>query len=246
MSTNNSVGAHDPAKKVCALVVDDDATLRELLRISLERSGYEVLLAFNGVEALKVFDQHEVQLVLLDVLMPEMDGFATCTALRQRSNVPIIMLTALNRPDDIVQGLRLGADDYITKPFTFREVEVRLHAVLRRVNWLTERKQPPRLTVGEIVLNEEPREVTVRGEHIHLTSIEFHILRYLMSRPDRSVSKAELFSNVWGGELYGATNLVEVAVHRLREKIERDPAVPRHLLTVRGVGYKFSSNKNTK
>jgi DNA-binding response OmpR family regulator len=229
------------ANSVSVLVVDDEEPLRNLLQISLQRQGYNVSVARNGREALEVVASRKIDLVLLDIMMPEMDGFTACTELRKRSDIPIVMLTALNRPDDIVHGFNLGADDYITKPFTFREVEVRLQAILRRVYWSQERLDPSILTANEIVLNDDKHEVSVRGEIVHLTPIEYQLLRYLMTSPDRPISKDLLFQHVWGYDLIGGTNLVEVAMRRLREKIETDPSQPVYLLTVRGAGYKFNS-----
>lgn len=227
------------------LVVDDEEPLRNLLRTSLLRAGYRVQVAKNGYEALEIFAQDQIDLVLLDVMMPEMDGFTTCTELRKRSDVPVVMLTALNRPDDIIYGFGLGADDYVTKPFTFREVEVRLQAIMRRLAWISERPASRLLTYGDLVVNDELHEVSLRGEPVHLTPIEYQLLRYLMETPDRPVTKYDLFKNVWGYEMAGGTNLVEVAMRRLREKIELDPSNPTYLLTVRGAGYKFSSQHDT-
>jgi DNA-binding response OmpR family regulator len=226
---------------VSVLVVDDEEPLRNLLQISLQRQGYHVSVARNGREAIEFITSRKIDLVLLDIMMPEMDGFTACTELRKRSDIPIVMLTALNRPDDIVHGFNLGADDYITKPFTFREVEVRLQAILRRVYWSQEQLDPSILSAKEIVLNDDKHEVQVRGEIVHLTPIEYQLLRYLMTSPDRPISKDLLFQHVWGYDLVGGTNLVEVAMRRLREKIETDPSQPVYLLTVRGAGYKFNS-----
>lgn len=231
-----------PAQNISILVVDDEEPLRNLLQISLQKRGYNVFVARNGREALEVVTARKIDLVLLDIMMPELDGFATCTELRKRSDIPIVMLTALNRPDDIVHGFNLGADDYITKPFTFREVEVRLQAILRRVYWSQERAEPSVLTANEIVLNDDTHEVSVRGDIVHLTPIEYQLLRYLMTTPDRPISKDTLFQHVWGYDMAGGTNLVEVAMRRLREKIEKDPSQPVYLLTVRGAGYKFNSD----
>jgi len=192
---------------------------------------------------LDVVASRKIDLVLLDIMMPEMDGFTACAELRKRTDIPVVMLTALNRPDDIVHGFNLGADDYITKPFTFREVEVRLQAILRRVYWSQERPDPSILVGNEIVLDDERHEVVVRGEPVHLTPIEYQLLRFLMTQPNRPVSKDMLFQQVWGYDLVGGTNLVEVAVRRLREKIERDPSQPVYLLTVRGAGYKFNTER---
>ena len=241
MTRPNMLQSMVPANSVSILVVDDEEPLRNLLQISLQRQNYHVSVARNGREALEVVASRKIDLVLLDIMMPEMDGFATCTELRKRSDIPIVMLTALNRPDDIVHGFNLGADDYITKPFTFREVEVRLQAILRRVNWSQERVEPSVLTANEIVLNDDTHEVVVRGENVHLTPMEYQLLRYLMTSPDRPISKDTLFQHVWGYDMVGGTNLVEVAMRRLREKIEKDPSEPVYLLTVRGAGYKFNS-----
>jgi DNA-binding response OmpR family regulator len=228
-------------KETHVLVVDDEEPLRNLLRISLQKAGYSVYTAGNGKEAMEVFKQVPIDLVLLDILMPDMDGYGLCSELRQRSDVPIIMLSALNRPDDVVYGFSLGADDYIAKPFQFREVEVRIQAILRRVAWLKERPDFNIIAYNDIVLDNEAHEVRVRGELVHLTPIEFQLLRYLMKMPDKPVSKNELFQSVWGYDLVGDTNLVEVAIRRLREKIEEKPSDPTYLLTVRGTGYKFNT-----
>jgi len=231
-------------KDIQVLVVDDEEGLRNLLRASLVKAGYKVTLASNGQEALDLFSRYDFSLVLLDVMMPGMDGFATCVELRKRSNVPVVMLTALNRPDDIVHGFGLGADDYITKPFTFREVEARLQAIMRRMSWMESQLDLQVLAFHDIVLNDEIHEVRVRGDIVHLTPIEYQLLRYLMSMPDKPVSKQDLFRNVWGYDMAGGTNLVEVAVRRLREKIEKDASSPEYLLTVRGAGYKFNTRRD--
>jgi len=228
-----------PENECHILIVDDEDQLRNLLCISLQKNGYQLYEASNGLEALNLFEQCHIDLVLLDIMMPELDGFDTCIELRKISDVPIIMLSALNRPDDIVHGFDLGADDYITKPFTFREVSVRIQAILRRIAWINERPEFRVLSHNDIVLNDEIHEVTVRGEVVHLTPIEYDLLHHLMSSPDRPVSKNELFKNVWGYDLAGGTNLVEVAIRRLREKIEVNPSRPVYLVTVRSAGYKF-------
>lgn len=241
MTTPTLLQSNTEANNLCILVVDDEEPLRNLLQISLQKQGYQVAVARNGREALEIVSTRKIDLVLLDIMMPEMDGFATCAELRRRSDVPIVMLTALNRPDDIVQGFNLGADDYITKPFTFREVEVRLMAILRRIYWNHERSEPQLLVANEIVLDDAKHEVKVLGETVHLTPIEYQLLRYLMASPDRPISKDLLFQQVWGYDPAGGTNLVEVAMRRLREKIEKDPSQPVYLVTVRGAGYKFNT-----
>ena len=208
------------------LVVDDDQPLRNILKVSLERSGYIVTTASNGREAVEQFKRNPVDLVLMDVMMPVLDGLGACAELRQLTDVPIVMLTALNRPNDIVKGFDLGADDYIAKPFTFREVEMRLLAILRRVSWINDGPTFSVIAAGDIVLNDDEHHVTVRGETVHLTPIEYQLLHHLMGVPNQPVSKDELFKRVWGYNLAGGTNLVEVAIRRLREKIEADPSPP--------------------
>ncbi len=228
-------------REVRILVVDDEEPLRDLLCISLQKAGYKVVVARDGQEALDLFGRTQIDLVLLDIMMPGMDGFQVCAELRKRSDVPVVMLTALNRPDDIVHGFNLGADDYISKPFTFREVEVRIQAILRRIAWINEPPEFQIISYNGIMLNDELHEVKVRGDLVHLTPTEYQLLRHLMSLPDRPVSKEDLFQTVWGYDLAGGTNLVEVAVRRLREKIEANPSQPLYLITVRGAGYKFNT-----
>ncbi len=228
-----------PQRPPHILVVEDEKFLRNLLMVSLERAGYQVTAVATGPDALKVFRPDHFDLVLLDIMMPEMDGFTVCTELRKRSDVPIVMLTALNGVDDIVKGFELGADDFVTKPFTFKELYARLQAILRRVRWANQQFSHQILDFGEILLNDMERTVLVRDEEVHLTPIEYQLLRYLMRNPNRPISKDELFREVWGYEFTGGTNLVEVAMRRLREKVERNPSAPELLVTVRGVGYKF-------
>lgn len=228
-------------REIRILVVEDEEPLCELLYVSLQKSGYIVTTASDGKEALNLFNEQPFDLILVDVMVPELDGFTLCAELRQRSDVPVVMLSALNRPDDIVYGFSVGADDYICKPFTFREIEVRIQAILRRVNWSTEQTETRVMAFDEIVLNDELHQVKVRNKLVHLTPTEYQLLRHLMSVPDRPVSKNELFQKVWGYDLAGGTNLVEVAVRRLREKIEQKPSEPVYLVTVRGAGYKFNT-----
>ncbi|MEM7128103.1 MAG: response regulator transcription factor [Chloroflexota bacterium] len=228
------------------LIVDDEAPLLNLLQASFQRSGYSVVTASNGTEALEIFHSQQIDLVLLDVIMPDVDGFSVCQEMRSRSDVPIVILSAMNRPDDIVHGFDMGADDYIPKPFTFREVEVRLQAILRRLSWIEEKPTFRVIAFGDITLNDDDHIVTVRGETVDLTPIEYQLLHNLMMSPDRPVSKIDLFKSVWGYDEAGGTNLVEVAVRRLREKIEYDPSKPSYLVTVRGVGYKFDANHHLR
>jgi DNA-binding response OmpR family regulator len=240
MSNPSVINMHK-RKQPCILVVEDEDFLRSLLQISLEKEGYRVLTASDGLQALNIFAEETVDLILLDILMPNMDGFEVCDRVRKRSDVPIVMLTALNSPDDTVEGFELGADDFISKPFTFKEVHARLQAILRRIQWAREQPSFVIMTRGDITLNDEEHAVSVRGAEVHLTPIEYQLLHFLMSNPNRPISKEVLFKEVWGYDFTGGTNLVEVAMRRLREKIEQVPSSPEYLITVRGAGYKFST-----
>lgn len=238
---NNLPSHNKKRRQPRILVVEDEEFLRSLLQVSLEKEGFLVWTAADGLKAMDLFATETFDLILLDVLMPNMDGFEVCTEIRKRSDVPIVMLTALNSPDDTVEGFELGADDFISKPFTFREVHARLQAILRRIQWTREQPSLTIINYGDITLNDEEHVVTVRGEPVHLTPIEYQLLHFLMSNPNRPISKEVLFKEVWGYDFTGGTNLVEVAMRRLREKIELDPSIPQYLITVRGAGYKFAT-----
>ena len=219
----------------CVLVVDDEKVIRNLLQLSLQRMGYQVITATDGPEALSLFETQHFDLVLLDILMPGMDGFHVCRAIRKLSDVPIVMLTALNRPDDIVLGLELGADTYITKPFTFKEVEARIRAILRRATGRTESEFVQVLEHGDVKLDSDLRAVTVDGALVELTRTEYRLLHNLMTNADRPLSKDRLLETVWGYEATDTnSNIVELAIRRLRKKLEDDPSNPRRLVTVRG------------
>jgi DNA-binding response OmpR family regulator len=241
---NQTIGPYfDPLahQKVHVLVVDDEKMIRSLLKMSLQRMGYEVTTADDGEQALVFFRQSHFDLVLLDILMPGMDGFCVCSELRRFSDVPVVMLTALNRPDDIVRGLELGADNYITKPFTFKEVEARIRAILRRTATRLEPEQVHVLEYGDVRLDSGMRAATVAGSLVELTRTEYQLLHHLMTNVDRPVSKEDLLERVWGYEASDTnSNIVELAIRRLRKKLEDDPSSPSRLVTVRGVGYKFT------
>jgi DNA-binding response OmpR family regulator len=227
-------------QKVHVMVVDDEKMIRSLLKMSLQRMGYDVTAAEDGEEALRLFGLAQFDLILLDILMPGIDGFTVCSELRKISNVPIVMLTALNRPDDIVRGLELGADNYITKPFTFKEVEARIRAILRRTINRFETDQSQILEYGDVRLDSGLRAATVSGSLVELTRTEYQLLHHLMNHADRPVSKEALLERVWGYESAESnSNIVELAIRRLRKKLETDPSRPERLLTVRGVGYRF-------
>ncbi len=242
--TEKSPTASAPRPKARILVAEDDTALRRLLEMSLRSSRYEVLAAPDGQKALELFLQEPVDLAILDIMMPNMNGLELLQEIRKRSDLPVIMLTALNRPGDVVSGLQMGADDYIIKPFTFKVVEARVEAALRRARWAKERRPSGLLNLCGVRLDAAAREVYVDGEPVYLTPIEFSLLYYLMAHANEAVSKDTLFREVWGYEFAGDSNLVEVAIRRLRRKIEKDPRRPRRIVTVRGVGYKFCSPKH--
>jgi DNA-binding response OmpR family regulator len=223
------------------MVVEDDEALRRLLYMTLKRDGYQVVTASNGKEALQLFADHPADIVLLDVNMPVMNGYAVCMELRKRTHVPIIFLTAKSRTDDLVTGIELGADNYVTKPFTIQELRARIRALLTRV-YQTQQNSKKVIAVGDIILDEDRLEVTVRGRPISLTPNEFRLLSYLMHNPNKLITKDEFLAAVWEYEPSEDVNFMRVTVRRLRSKIEEDPSSPRYLKTVHGVGYQFCSD----
>lgn len=223
------------------LVVEDDDALRKLLLLTLKLDGYQVCTANDGREALTVFSQNNVDCVLLDVNMPFVDGLEVCTQLRKQTDVPIIMITANSRTDDVITGIELGADHYMTKPFVLQELRARIRAILRRVNHEQKQKTGHILSYGDITLNEELQQVTVRGEVVNLTPNEYRMLNYLMHNPDKPVSKEEFLRAVWDYHPHEDLGFVRVTMRRLRSKVEKEPANPQYLKTVHGLGYQFST-----
>ncbi len=223
------------------LVVDDEPNIVNILRSNLEREGYKVLTAFDGEEALRVAGSRNPDLILLDCMLPGVDGFDVCKQIRRESTVPIIMLTAKSEEIDKVLGLELGADDYITKPFSVREVLARVKAQLRRVSLQEDRfilAQPIR--IGGLVIDQNAYQVTLNGEAVELTLREYELVRFLASHAGQVFTREELLENVWDYDYYGDVRTVDVTVRRAREKIEPDPDQFRYILTKRGVGYYFS------
>jgi DNA-binding response OmpR family regulator len=224
------------------LLVDDEQSIQTLLSYPLRRDGYEVVQAADGEEALERFDEQLFDLVVLDLMLPRVDGLEVCRRLRHRSSVPIIMLTAKSEEIDKVVGLELGADDYITKPFSLREFSSRIKAALRRA----ELSRPPEtaadeapLAVGELRIDFLKRTVRVRGDEAQLTYVEFEILSVLARAPGRVFTRDMLLSRIWGDAAYRDPRTIDVHIRHLREKIERDAKDPEYLFTVRGVGYRF-------
>lgn len=226
------------------LLVDDEQSVQELLSYPLRKDGYEVVQARDGKEALELFGESEFDLVVLDVMMPRMDGLECCRRLRASSPVPIIMLTAKSEEVDKIVGLELGADDYITKPFSVREFRSRVKALLRR-SAMAREPDDGEGVIEEGALRIDPlkRTVTVDGEPVELTFVEFEILMALASSPGRVWSRDQLLGQVWGGSDYRDPRTVDVHIRHLREKIEKEPASPEYLLTVRGVGYRFRDDE---
>jgi DNA-binding response OmpR family regulator len=219
------------------LVVDDEPIVREVVVQYLRRDGYTTLEAGDGESARALLEEGAAGLVVLDVMLPGMDGLHLCRWIRERSDVPVIMLTARGEEADRIVGLELGADDYVTKPFSPRELATRVRAVLRRSTPPAERRQ--RLELGRLTIDAATRELAVEGEQVRLTAKEFDVLWFLASHPRQVFSRDQLMDSVWGYEPAFDTGTVTVHVRRLREKIEVDPSQPAHLQTVWGVGYRF-------
>jgi DNA-binding response OmpR family regulator len=222
------------------LLVDDEQAVQTLLTYPLRKDGYDVVPATTGQEALERFREGSFDLVVLDVMLPQLDGFEVCKALRARSAVPIIMLTAKAEEFDKVLGLELGADDYITKPFSMREFRSRVKAVLRRADLRRngDEAEAP-ITDADLQMDFAKRHVEVRGEPVKLTYVEFEILAILARAPGRVFSRTMLLERLWGDAAYRDPRTIDVHIRHLREKIERDPKEPELIFTVRGVGYHF-------
>ncbi|HVW45839.1 MAG TPA: response regulator transcription factor [Solirubrobacterales bacterium] len=224
------------------LLVDDEQSIQTLLSYPLRKEGYHVTSALDGNEALQRFDEGRFDLVVLDLMLPRRDGVEVCRELRQRSQVPIIMLTAKGSESDKVAGLEVGADDYITKPFSMREFRSRVKAALRRSRMIA----PPvdqgtdgPILQGDLTIDFDRRQVTLATEEIRVTYVEFEILGALARSPGRVLTRETLLEHVWGDSEYRDPRTVDVHIRHLREKIERDPKEPEFLFTVRGVGYRF-------
>ena len=233
-------GAEADRPQPVVLAADDDEDILELVAFRLERSGYTVLKARDGEEALQVAREARPDLAVLDVMMPKLDGFDVCRQIRSLSTVPIIMLTAKTEEIDKVLGLELGADDYITKPFSVREFRSRVKAVLRRAALThTEEQFEEPIESGELRIDFEKRLVEVRGAAVRLTYVEFEILAALARTPGRVFSRTMLLERVWGDAAYRDPRTIDVHIRHLREKLESEPKTPELILTVRGVGYRF-------
>lgn len=223
------------------LVVEDEQDIATIIDFNLKRSGFDTLMAYDGPTGLKLALENAPDLILLDVMLPGMDGFEICRRVREKSQVPIIMLTAREEESDKILGLELGADDYVTKPFSNRELIARIKANMRRFSAAEVPREKTDAGVG-LSISEEDTAVYKDGKPIDLSVREFDILSYLAAEPGRVVSREELMEKVWGFEYYGDLRAVDVAIRRLREKIEDEPAQPKYIITKRGLGYYFAKN----
>ncbi|MEN9922801.1 MAG: sensory transduction protein regX3 [Actinomycetota bacterium] len=221
------------------LVVEDEESFRDALAFVLSKEGFEVKLVNDGQAAVETFEKEGADLILLDLMLPGINGLEVCKSIRAKSSVPIIMVTAKNEEIDKVIGLELGADDYVTKPFSSRELVARIRAVLRRGSDVEPVNEYGVLEVGPVRIDVDRHSVSVRGEQISLPLKEFDLLELLVRNSGRVLTRGQLIDRVWGNNYVGDTKTLDVHIKRLRAKIEKDPAEPTHLLTVRGLGYKF-------
>lgn len=236
------------------LIVDDEPSIRDLLRYNLEREGYRIIEASDGMEGVNMALDQKPDIMLLDIMLPKLDGLSVCKRVKNSLNIPIIMLTAKAEEIDTILGLELGADDYITKPFSVRELAARVKANLRKIEVVStnekssdlsneeKKKKDSKIIVGDLELDLDKFEVKVRGEIIDLTLREFEVLKFLASQPEQVVTRETLLEKVWGYEYFGDIRTVDVTVRRIREKIEKDTSIPKILITKRGVGYYIASN----
>jgi len=223
------------------LLVDDEPRIRRVLRLALEDEGYQVAEAANGYDALAVLRREPPDVVLLDLMLPDRDGFTVCREIRRTSDVPVIMVTARTDSHDVVAGLEAGADDYVTKPLVAKELSARIRALLRRVEPANSRQSDAVIVVGDLHIDVAGAEVTRGDEVLQLTRTEFKLLAELAGAEGKVLSREQLLSKVWGYGYFGDSRIVDVHVRRLRLKIEHDPASPKHLVTARGLGYRLVS-----
>jgi len=227
------------ATGVTILLVDDEESIQKLLTYPLERDGHRVVQARDGEEALARFREEQIDLVLLDLALPKLDGLEVCRRIRSQSTVPIIMLTARDDEVDKVLGLEIGADDYITKPFSIRELRSRIRAAVRRANLSPPAERTDTIEIDGLAMDVSRRTVSLNGKPVQLTYLEFELLRTLAGSPGRVFTRQALLDKLWGGSAYRDPRTIDVHVRHLREKIEPNPAEPEYIFTVRGVGYRF-------
>ena len=223
------------------LVVDDDEKTVELVMLYLKRDGYKVLTAYDGIEALRLARESRPDLIVLDLMLPGMDGTEVRRTLREESDVPIIMLTAMTTDEDCLEGLDIGADDYVTKPFSPRELAARVRAVLRRIPEEMLMRGPEEIKCGELILNFPKYQAYLEGKSLNLTTVEFKLLGILAKEPERVFSRAQLIEKAVGYDFEGFDRTIDVHIHNLRRKMEPDPNRPQYIKTIYGIGYKFST-----
>ncbi len=227
------------AEKTLILLVDDDPQLIRLVRANLDSVGYKVTVALDAHSALKLFDLEIPDLIVLDIMLPDMDGYELCRRIREFSSVPIIMLTAKVEDVDKVKGLKVGADDYLTKPFNMDELLARIEAVLRRTKFPEEVKTPPVFSCGDVSVDFARRRVMVRGKEVALTLIEYKLLSQLVTNAGKVMLHRELLTRVWGPEYQDEVDYLRAYVRHLRQKIEEDPHQPKYIISKLGIGYLF-------
>ena len=225
-----------PLRKVSVLVVDDDIRILRMLQRMLELEGYCVLTASNGIAALDIFDEETPELVLLDIMLPGMDGYTVCRNIREFSQLPIIMITAKDSDEEKIQGLDAGADDYVTKPFSSNELVARMRAVLRRTRFWDEHPEPA-FSFQDLVIDFVRHKVTAGSQEVNLTAIEYRLLAYLVHNAGRVVTPDQIIEAVWGEEYIGEAHLLQVNMARLRQKLKDDARNPKYILTKSGIGY---------
>ena len=232
------------------LIIDDEKPIVDLLVYNLEREGYETIEAYDGVTAVDIALSEKPDLILLDIMLPKQDGLTVCKKIKHSYNVPILILTAKSEEIDKILGLELGADDYITKPFSVRELIARIKANLRKTENMISAEEAQneenknKIVIGDLAIDLEKFEITLRGKEVDLTLREFEVLKYLAQQPGQVVTRETLLEKVWGYVYYGDIRTVDVTVRRIREKIEKETSAPKILVTKRGVGYYISTKQN--
>jgi len=221
------------------LIIEDETLIADSIGYALRKEGYQVFISADGVQGLAMAREHQPDLILLDIMLPAMDGFEVCRILRKETSIPIIMLTAKGEEIDRVVGLELGADDYVVKPFSMRELIARVKAVLRRSKMSVEEGKEEILEDGDLVIDSRRRMVKVKDNVVHLPLKEFELLRTLVKNKDRVMTREALLNSVWNEDAYETTRTLDVHIRWLREKIEEDPSSPKRIVTIRGVGYMY-------
>jgi two-component system response regulator RegX3 len=223
------------------LIIEDERPMAEAIEFNLSKEGFEVDIALDGEAGYRKCEDEEYDLIILDLMLPGMDGMEVCRRVRKEKTTPVIILTAKDADVDKILGLEMGADDYVTKPFNMRELVARVRAVLRRTSIEQAEEAQERVEIGEIVIDGERHEVIVDGEVVDMPLMEYRLLELFMRNPGKALARDYLIGRAWGGDFYGQTKTLDVHIRRLREKIEKDPANPEHIITVRGVGYRFEA-----